>query len=190
MPPQFFSPNHDERAVFHKAVLDLLLDAEGCRIVGSVVVVLRGRRLGGSTRPRSKPSVRAGVLGRAEEVKKALEEEIANSERQLDDLRRKRDAALGRLVSASPEFLHIYRRMRAQWTKLRTLRATVLAVSSAANHPLGGRLLDLAQVEEPLWRAAGYKVDDKFVNSWVEAVSALRDRDPDTVKLPNHSGRD
>src|SRR5215469_8449800 len=41
MPPQFSSSDHYERAVFHKAVLDLLkLDAEGCRIVKAVAAAV------------------------------------------------------------------------------------------------------------------------------------------------------
>ena len=98
-----------------------------------------------------------------------------NSEPQQKSYLRRDDIEVGSLgVCSTPEFLHLYRRTRSQWLKLRSLRVTIRAVSHELGTGLTGRLLELAQSDEPLDRQSDYKVDERLVTTWTEAVQALR----------------
>jgi hypothetical protein len=115
-----------------------------------------------------------------------LIEELGYLEYELGEARRARDIALSALVCQSPEFLHLYRRMQAQWSKLRSLKLAILAVAGLLDGKIDNRLLNLAYNEEPTERRTGFRVDERLIEQWTSAVTALRD-DADG-KLPN--GRD
>jgi len=86
---------------------------------------LEGRETSDLSPASAERDVRAGVLAQCEEVEKGLEDEIASSDRHLDDLRNKRDRALGQLLERSPEVIHLMRRIGACWRKLAHLAPPV-----------------------------------------------------------------
>jgi len=81
-------------------------------------------------------------------------------------------AAFGRVPRGN--FLHVFRRQCVEWAKLRSVRVAILAVTRELGTGLTGRLLDIAQADEPLGRGSGYKVDEKLVDTWLAAVKQLR----------------
>jgi len=54
----------------------------------------------------------------------------------------------------------LLKRMGAQWRKLRSLSVAIRAVARETGTPLSGRLLNDAQVSEPLNRESGYPVEE------------------------------
>jgi len=100
-----------------------------------------------------------------------------------DHVTRETKRTLAALICSTPEFLHLFRRMRAQWRKLRSLSLAIRAVARETGTPLTGRLLKDAQVSEPLDRESGCPVEEKLIATWTDAVQALR-ADAD-AKLPS-----
>jgi chromosome segregation ATPase len=111
---------------------------------------------------------------RLSQVEAALNSEIAESRRRMQDCHGQVHAALSELICSSPELAQLFAELDQAWAKLRGIRKAFDLITTALHGDMPTNLMNKWQISPPLdYNAIGFPLDESAANAWQAALQRL-----------------